>query len=65
MVERIKITNKRNKTGQHTNNHWNGHSTDKKGSQLEMPRARWSARLLAAKFSYITWQNGCTNGWHD
>ena len=39
MAKRIKIRKKRNKTGQDTNNHWNGYSTDKEGSQLEVSRA--------------------------
>ena len=36
MAERIKIKKKWVKTEQHTNNHRNGHSTDKEGSQLEV-----------------------------
>ena len=65
MAERIKSTTKRNKTGQHTNNHWNGYSTDKEGSQLEMSTVEWSLGLLTENFSNITWENCNTNGWHD
>ena len=65
MAERIKIIKKRNKAGQHTNNHWNGYSTDKEGSQLEMSTVEWSLGLLTENFSNITWENCNTNGWHD
>ena len=57
MTKRIKIRKKRNKTGQHTNNHWNGYSTDKEGSQLEVSRAEWSPGLLAGNFSSINEKN--------
>ena len=56
IAERIKIRKKRNKTGQHTNNHWKGYSTDKEGSQLEVFKAGWSPRSLTEKFSSITWK---------
>ena len=42
MAKRVKIRRKRNKTGQHTNNHWNGYSTDNEGSQMEVSGAGWS-----------------------
>ena len=41
MAERIKSRTKWNKTGQHTNNHWNDYSTDKEDSQLEVSRTGW------------------------
>ena len=49
MAKRIKIRKKRNKTGQHTNNHRNGYSTDKEGSLLEVSRTGWSPGLLVEK----------------
>ena len=65
MAKRIKIRKKRNKIGQHTNNHWNGYSTDKEGSQLEVSKAGKGQGLLTENFSSITWKNWNTNGWHD
>ena len=65
MAERIKGRTKWNKTGQHTNNHWNDYSTEKEDSQLEVSRSGWSPGLLAEKFASSTWKNCNTNGWHD
>ena len=42
MAKRIKIRKKWKKTEQRTNNHWNGYSTDNKGSWLEVSRTGWS-----------------------
>ena len=64
MAKRIKIRKKQNKNWQHKNNHWNGYSTDEKGSQFEVPKSGWSPRLLAENFSSITWQNWNRNGSH-
>ena len=50
MAKRIKVRKKRNKTGEHTNNHWNDYSTDKEGSQLEVSWAGWNAGLLDENF---------------